>query len=246
MATHGAEQLLGDGGVLLHRAGGVDEHEIGARIAVGVAAGERVLEPGHLERIRPRDDQRLVRASRGNGGADLDHHLGSRDHLLALHVAAALRRDLILDLNRVGADGLELADREPDARLGAVARVGIDDDRQIGRGAHAAHALDDLRPADQPDVGQAEVVRGRRVAAVVERLDAGPLRDPRGETVVRTEGDDGTRLGEARAKAGRHADPPVGAWPKSKGSMGPRSALSRARSASVAASSTALPSMTTP
>ena len=32
-----------------------------------------------------------------------------RDHLLALHVAAALRRDLVLDLHRVGAGGLELA-----------------------------------------------------------------------------------------------------------------------------------------
>ena len=155
-------------------------------------------------------------------------------------------RDLVLDLHGVGSDGLELADREPDARLGAIAGVGIDDDRQIGGSAHAAHALDDLRPADQPDVGQAEVVRGRRVAAVVERLDAGPLRDPRGEAVVRAEGDDGARLGEAGAKAGRHADPPVGAWPKSKGWMGPRSSRSRVRSAAVAASSTVVPSMTTP
>ena len=93
--------------------------------------------------------------------------------------------------------------------------------RSVAR-AHAAHALDDLRAADQPDVRQAEVVRGGRVAAVVERLDAGPLRDPRGEAVVRAEGDDRAGLGEAGAKAGRHADPPVGAWPKSKGWIGPR------------------------
>ena len=67
----------------------------------------------------------------------------------------------------------------------------------IGRSvaaAHAADALDDLRAADEADVGQAEVVRGERVAAVVERLDAGPFRDPRGEAVVRAEGDDRPRL----------------------------------------------------
>ena len=72
----------------------------------------------------------------------------------------------------------------------------------IGRSvaaAHAADALDDLRAADEADVGQAEVVRGERVAAVVERLDAGPLRDLRGEAVVRAEGDERPRLGQAGA-----------------------------------------------
>ena len=81
-----------------------------------------------------------------------------------------------------------------DAGLGAVAGVGVDDDRQVGRAAHAADALDDLRAADEAHVGQAEVVRGERVAAVVERLDAGPFRDPRGEAVVRAEGDERPRL----------------------------------------------------
>ena len=67
----------------------------------------------------------------------------------------------------------------------------------IGRSvaaAHAADALDDLRAADEAHVGQAEVVCGERVPAVVERLDAGPFRDPRGEAVVRAEGDDRPRL----------------------------------------------------
>ena len=51
----------------------------------------------------------------------------------------------------------------------------------IGRSvaaAHAADALDDLGAADEAHVGQAEMVCGERVAAVVERLDAGSLRDP--------------------------------------------------------------------
>ena len=117
-----------------------------------------------------------------------------RDHLLALHVPAALGRDLILDLHGVGADRLELARRQPDAGLGPVARVGVDDDRQVGRPAHAADALDDLGAADEAHVGQAEMVCGERVAAVVERLDAGPLRDARGEAVVRAEGDERSRL----------------------------------------------------
>ena len=114
-------------------------------------------------------------------------------------MAAALGRDLVLDLHRVGADGLQLAHGEPDARLGAVAGVGVDDDREIGRGTHATHALDDLRAADQAHVGQAEVVRCRGVAAVVEGLDTGPLSDPRGEAVVCAEGDDGARLREPRS-----------------------------------------------
>ena len=49
----------------------------------------------------------------------------------------------------------------------------------------------------RPDVGHAEVVRGERVAAVVERLDAGAFGDLRGEAVVRAEGDERPRLGEA-------------------------------------------------
>ena len=126
-------------------------------------------------------------------------------------MAAPLRRDLVLDLHRVRTHGLQLAHRQPDAGLGSVAGVGIDDDRKVGRRAHPARALDDLGAADEADVGQAEMVRSGGVAAVVERLDPGPLRNLRGEAVVRTEGDDGTGLGEAGTKAGRHADPPVGA-----------------------------------
>ena len=93
----------------------VDEDEVGAGVGVRVAAGDRVLEPGHLQRVGARDDQRLVRPSRRDGGAHLEHHLLGRDHLLALHVAAALRRDLILDLHGVRAGRLELAHGQPDA-----------------------------------------------------------------------------------------------------------------------------------
>ena len=108
-ATQGAEQRSAIAAYSSTVRRRVDEDEVGARLAVGVAAVDRVLEPGHLQRVRARDDQRLVGASRRDGGADLDHHLLGRDHLLALHVAAALRRDLVLDLHRVRADGLELA-----------------------------------------------------------------------------------------------------------------------------------------
>ena len=191
---------LADRRVLLARPRRVDEDEVGAGVGVRVAAGDRVVEPGHLERIRPRDDQRLVRASSRDGRAHLDHHLRCRDHLLPLHVPAALGRDLILDLDCVGAGRLELARRQPDARLGAVAGVGVDDDRQVRRGAHAADALDDLGAADEPDVGQAEVVCGERVAAVVERLDAGALRDPRREPVVRAERDESARLRQCESE----------------------------------------------
>ena len=38
------------------------------------------------------------------------------------------------------------------------------------------------------------MVCGERVAAVVQRLDAGSLRDARGEAVVRAEGDERARL----------------------------------------------------
>ena len=150
-----------------------------------------------------------VRGSpRSRGGAHLEHHLVARDHLLAGHVTAALRGHLVFELDG-GARGLELAHRAADARLGAVAGVGIDDHGGSST-RHAPHALDDLGEPDEADVGQAEVVRGERVAPVVERLDAGPLGDLRREAVVCAEGDDAPGSARRDRRLVVMRSPPVG------------------------------------
>ena len=201
----GSGAALRDRRVLLHRPRCIDEHEVGPRVRVCVAPRDRVIETGHLKRIRPRDDQGLVRASSLHGCAHFQRHLRRRDDLFAFHVPASLRGDLVLDLDRVCACRLELPGRQPGTRLGAVPRVGVDDDRQLCRGAHAPDALDDLGTADEADVGQAEMVGGEGIATVVDRLDPGALGESGREPVVSAERDESVRLRQAGAETGCHA-----------------------------------------
>ena len=75
---------------------------------------------------------------RGERGAQLLLvHLG-RDDVLALHVPAALREDLILELDARDAGVLELVHRADHLRDLAVARVGIGDDGDPDRRAERA------------------------------------------------------------------------------------------------------------
>ena len=69
------------------------------------------LEALDRDRVGARDDQRLARVPRVDRGADLAAHLVRRDQRLAVEVAAALGKVLVLELDRGGAGALELAHR---------------------------------------------------------------------------------------------------------------------------------------
>ena len=69
-------------------------------------AVDRVVEPVDGDRIGAGDDHRVGIGARGERGPHFAHHLVARDHLLALHMTAALGEGLILELDRGGARAL--------------------------------------------------------------------------------------------------------------------------------------------
>ena len=94
-------------------------------------------------------------------------------------MAAALGLNLVLEMHAGGARAGELARRARDRERCAEASVGVDEERQRGRAADAAHVLADVVEARDPEVGQPE--RGVRDAGAgqVDRAEAGFLGEQR-------------------------------------------------------------------
>jgi hypothetical protein len=77
--------------------------------------------------------------------------------MLAGKMPAALREDLVLDLQRVGAGALEQPDGAHHVQRIAEAGVGIDHQRPGKSLADRRHVLGELGQRDEPDVGDAEI-----------------------------------------------------------------------------------------
>ena len=210
-----ADARRADRAQLVLRARGVDEDDVGARGGVAVRARDRVLEAGHGDRIGARDDQRVAVGARVERRAQLLLVQLGRDHVLALHVTAALREDLILELDAGDAGALELVHGADHLRDLAVARVGVGDHGERDGRAEAAGVLDHLGRARDAEVGQPEGGGGGRIAAAVERLEAGALEQPAGERVEGARGRPGSRPAARRSRsaagraAGRRSDAPI-------------------------------------
>src|SRR5215510_14261488 len=87
-AEHDVEELrprqaAGDIGDLFHGRGRFDEGDVGASLPIGGGA---------------LDDQEIAVAAGVDGGLDLLHHLGGRDHVFAREMAATFGKDLVLNL----------------------------------------------------------------------------------------------------------------------------------------------------
>ena len=120
-------------GEIVARLRRLDEQHVGAGFAIHCGALDGALEALDRDRVGARDDQRLARVPRIDRGADLAAHLGRRDQRLAVEMPAALGKVLVLELDRVGAGALELADGAHDVERVAVAGVGIDDQMRSTR-----------------------------------------------------------------------------------------------------------------
>ena len=155
------------------------------------------------DRVGPRDDQRLARAPRVDRGADFAAHLVRRDQRLAVEVAAALGKILVLELDRVGAGALELADRAHHIERVAVAGVGIDDQVRADPVANERQRIDHLGHGDEADVGAAEPGVGDGRAGDIERREPGLARDQRGERIVDPRRNHDGLAAEARAQGFR-------------------------------------------
>ena len=123
---------------------------------------------------------RSEQAARIFATADLGRH-----HLLADHVAAALRPLLVLDQDRADAHALVALHGVHHVLDVAVAVVAVDEHRQVAGRHDVAHAGRDLAEALQPDVGHAVARADRREAADEIGLEAELLDDARGERVMR-------------------------------------------------------------
>ena len=88
----------------------LDEGHVGAGFVIGRGAVDRRLEAVGRDRVGARDDDEVEVGAGVGGGLHLGDHLRLRDRLLAVEMAAALRKHLVFDLDGVGAGALQQLD----------------------------------------------------------------------------------------------------------------------------------------
>src|SRR6185437_11262410 len=108
-------------------------------------------------------------------GADLLGALLGRDDLLALHVPAALRPDLILDHDAREARLLERAHREVHVHGVAIAGIGIGEQRQIAARRDGAADTQVLLHPHHAEIGPAEAGLADAGTGDEARREAGRL-----------------------------------------------------------------------
>ena len=169
---------------MLERSGGLDEAGVGARLPRGRDAGDRLVHAGHGQGVGPGDDEEVAARAGFDRRADLLHVLLALDHPLAPHVAALLRPHLVFQEAAGRAGGDQLVDRAVDVQRIAVARVGVDDDRDLDAHADPPGPLDHLGLRQQAQVGLADR-RGRHgIAGHEGHREAGLLGELGRERVV--------------------------------------------------------------
>ena len=146
------------------------------------APASRYIAARSMARSKPSTATASVRAMisvsrecRASTAARILPHISSRrDQRLAVEMAAALGKILVLELDRVGAGALELAHRAHHVERVAVAGVGIDDQMRADAVADQRQRLGHLGHGDEADVGPAELGVGDRRAGDIERREARP------------------------------------------------------------------------
>ena len=141
------------------RGGRLDEEHVGPGLRVGEPALDGGVEPLDGERVGARDQHEIGVGGGVARGAELLGHLRHRDHRLVVVVAAPLREDLILEMERGHARPLQLPHGAAGVQGIAVAGVGIGDDGHAGVLHDARDARHHLGHADQAEVGIAHAPR---------------------------------------------------------------------------------------
>ena len=102
--------------------------------------------------ISTRQDGEVLICARVDGSPYLGYELIARHHMLARHVPAAFRRDLVLDHDRGRARLLELLHRTLDIGGISMTIVTVRKHRQIHRIGSPPHGVDHLGERQQFDV----------------------------------------------------------------------------------------------
>src|ERR1035437_5430932 len=178
----------------------VDEGEIGAGREIQVAAPDRLVEA--VNRIgvgsSVQDEVGIEPVADTRARANLPGHLLGRNDLLAGHVPAALREDLVLDVHAGDAHGDEPL-RDPGGIHGvAAAGVDVGHDRDRDGLRDVPGLVEDVLHRQEADVGLGEERGGEAIARHLDRLEAGRLDDPGAERVVAARDDERTPLEDGR------------------------------------------------
>ena len=168
-------QLLG---LVGHR----EQQQVGAGLAVGLAAPQRIVHAARPHRVGAGDDQEVRTAPGRHRFLHLGRHQLHRDHVLDPDVmVCALGHELVLDLDRREAGRLAHADRPVHVHGIAVAARAVEDQGQRRDGADIdgdlAH-LGDVQVCLERDL----LVPGR-AAAEVARRKARRLGHPRHQRI---------------------------------------------------------------
>ncbi len=134
----------------------LDEEHVGARPGRGLAAAERLVEPGRRDRVGSRDDEEVRVRARLDRGADLSLELGEGNDLVTREMSAALGRHLVLEVECRHPRALVQPHRPPHRERVAVARVGVGDERDSDRRGEVAGVVDHLTEPREGHVRQPE------------------------------------------------------------------------------------------
>jgi hypothetical protein len=172
-------ERLGDGFHLVQVGVVAGEHPqpVSARIDVGAAAVEGLLEAERVQAVAPPEDHE-VRVGTGLArDADLLAHLVGRDRNGTVGVLARPR--LVLEVHTRQARPLELAHRAPHVEEVAEALLDVAEDRDVDRVGQPPGGVAELRHGRHAHVGSS-VDRARQAAAAgVDRREADALDDAR-------------------------------------------------------------------
>ena len=193
------------------RARSLDEEHVRAGLGRRLAAAQRLVEVDRGDRVGARDDHHRGIGSRLDRGADLTHELAPRNDLVPREMAAALGRDLVLDVESRHSGRLVRLHGPPHVQRVSVSGVGIGDERHVEDGCEVSRVIRHLAEPREPEVGQAEPRGGGAVAGHVDRRKSRVLNEARRDAVVGAGDDEALLPGHERAKRGAtagHAMPP--------------------------------------
>ena len=178
---------------------GFDERQVRAGGEGGIDPGDGFLQAQHGSAVSAGDDHDIRVAPGSHGSTDFGDELVLPDHLFARQVAAALGRDLVLQMQPRHSGALVFADGAGDVQFVAIAGVGISDQRQVDRAGDDGGIARHLRQRQQSQIGIAAREAGARSRHVRGR-EPGLLHQPGGDAVINTGGNHDCVLGQQSPK----------------------------------------------
>ena len=149
--------LMGNAFDLLDALRCLDENHVRTGSGVAIRPFDRGVQAERSSRVGPRDDEQVVVAAGAECGGQRLLELRGIDDALVLQVPAALGEYLVLQLDCRDAGLLVEPDGAHHVHRGAVAGVGVGDQRDVTEHTDQhPRALGHLGGGDQPDVGQPE------------------------------------------------------------------------------------------